>query len=447
MSERPTKTNLRELAHAIGGDIMSRFTFATTKDTEELLVYQDGVYNVGGETLVKQEVQDIASPGDLGNNLVNEVLGNIKRSTYVDRSIFGGANPHLVAQNCLLNVETMQPEPFSPNIYELAKLPVVYDPTKDCPAWKQFISEVLSEEDVLGVQEELGAILRKKYLTKKFSIYLGETDTGKTTLINALLALLGKDNVSSVSMQQLGSRDRFAVAELYGKLANIRDDLPKDVVDSVGKLKEITGGFPVQAEHKFRDPFTFTNSAYLVFTCNNLPPVSEDDAAFFNRVQIRLFTRKYGGKADPDRELLTKLTTPDELSGILNWGLEGLTRLRNNGWNFSSTGSLDSTREDYKRRSDPVWAFVQDCLKEDSQGVVSKEKLYNLFRQWSLERGVPLLSKDGFYKALPEKVHVESAYRTPPGERGRKHCFVGCVLNGESPAQPAQPAPDQGSLP
>jgi putative DNA primase/helicase len=441
------KVDVRELAWTVASSLLEENHFVTFEDTDEIYRYEDGVYVPGGESYVARLVQRNVEQSSVSNHLILEVLGHIRRATYVRRSAFSQTNPHLVLQNCLLNLETMQPEPFSPKRYELAKMPVVYDPAKDCPTFKRFINEVLSPEDVLGVQEELGAIFLRRYLTKKFSIYLGETDTGKTTLVNVILALLDADNVSNVSIQQLGARDRFALAELFGKLANIRDDLSKDVIYSAGKIKELTGGFPVQAEHKFQNPFSFVNAAYMIFTCNVLPPIEEDDGAFFNRVIIRLFSRKFGGNAKPDRELVDKMTTPEELSGILNWGLEGLRRLRANGWSFTNSVSLETTREDYKRRSDPVWAFVQDCLEAYSEGAVSKERLYNSFKAYCDKRAIPLLSKDTFFKTLPEKVTVTSGHRILPGEgETKRHCFVGIrfqesSLDGEKGVPPVPPVP------
>jgi P4 family phage/plasmid primase-like protien len=310
-------------------------------------------------------------------------------------------------------------------------MPVAYDASKDCPTFKKFINEILSPEDVQGVQEELGQMLYEKYMTKKLSIYVGGTDTGKTTLVSVLIALLGLENVSSVSIQELASKNPFYLAQLFGKMANIRDDVSKDIVSSVGKLKELTGGFQVNAQKKFRDPFNFVNRAYLIFTCNYLPPVEEDDDAFYNRVMIRHFNKRFGGKDKPDRELIKKLTAPDELSGILNWGLEGLQRLRSNGWNFTNTTTSDATREEYKRQSDPVWAYVSDCLEEDSKGVITKERLYNTFKEFCEDKAIPLLSRDFFFKTLPEKVHVTSGRREVEGEEGRKHCFIGIKFSAE----------------
>lgn len=234
-------------------------------------------------------------------------------------------------------------------------------------------------------------------------------------------------------------------------MANIRDDLSKDVIYSVGKLKELTGGFQVQGERKFQHPFNFVNVAYMIFTCNVLPPVEEDDAGFFDRVMLRKFTRPFGGKDKPDRELKEKLTTPRELSAVLNWGLEGLRRLRANGWNFTNTTSLDSTREEYKRKSDPVWAYANDRLIEESEGVVFKEVLYNDFKEFCKKTDIPLVSRDQFFKHLPEKVTVVSGYRGDPKDRDdqgngkKKHCFIGIRLapSEEKGAPPAPLVPGQ----
>jgi putative DNA primase/helicase len=243
-----------------------------------------------------------------------------------------------------------------------------------------------------------------------------------------ILAFLGEQNVSSVSIQQLATKDKFVIASLYGKMANIRDDLSKDVIYSGGKIKELTGRFQVEGQKKFGDPFNFTNRAYFIFSCNALPPVQEDDSAYFNCVLIRLFKNKFGGYAKPDRELQDKLTTPDELSGILNWALEGLKRLRDNGWNFGNTITVDETREEYKRKSDPVWAYATDRLLEDSEGEVFKEALYNDFKGYCKDKKIPLLSRDTFFKTLPEKVTVASGQRQDPKGGGKKHCFVGIKL-------------------
>ncbi|MEM0288276.1 MAG: phage/plasmid primase, P4 family, partial [Nitrososphaerota archaeon] len=255
------------------------------------------------------------------------------------------------------------------------------------------------------------------------------TNTGKTTLINVITMLLGRDNVSSVSMQEMASDDRFQIANLFGKMANIRDDMSADIVRSVGKLKELTGGYKINAQFKFREPFSFENHAYLIFTCNELPPVLFDDDAFFNRICIRKFVKRFGGHNKPDRNLLEKLTNPDELSGILNWAVEGYRRLKNNGWQFSNVATIEEIKEQYKFRSNPVWAFATHCLEEDEDGFVVKEELYQAYKEFAEKNALQIVSKENFFKRLPREVNVLSERRNVGGVR--KNVFTGISLNRE----------------
>jgi putative DNA primase/helicase len=412
----------------------------------------EGVWADDGISFVESCVQTKLEKEFISTNFANEVLGHVTRSTHSDRDLFANKSDKtvLVLQNCALDLTTLKPVSFSPLHYALNKLPAIYDPDASCTLFEKFINEILPGHDVLGVQEELGAILARQYKTKKFSIYLGPPDTGKTTLISVFLRLLGQQNVSSVSIQDLGSKNPFQIAPLYGKLANIRDDLSKDVIYSAGKLKELTGGFQVQGERKFSDQFNFENYAYLIFTCNSLPPIGEDDEGFFVRVIVRNFVNKFGGHTEADRDLIDKLTTPEELSGILNWALAGYKRLKENGFNFSNQTTTEQIADDYKRQSDPVWAFAEDCLIEESDQAETKEALYLAFKDFCRSNGIPLVSRDRFFKLLPEKVTVTSGQRELVKGQGKKHVFIGVKiwrnLNSEKGVPTVPVVPDQKSI-
>src|SRR5207302_7003645 len=113
-------------------------------------------------------------------------------------------------------------------------------------------------------------------------------------------------------------------------------DLPDNILKSAGTFKMLTGGDSIMAERKFGHPFLFKNYAKLMFSCNKVPEVQEDSDAFFRRWIIITFPNKFEG-ANDDRDMLSKLTTPEELSGIFNWALKGLKRLQQQGWQFSNS--------------------------------------------------------------------------------------------------------------
>lgn len=409
------------LAWNVAKNLLSENKFVTV-GTKSPTIYRytegEGIYRDNGEDYIVRKIQENLDQATVSSHLVHEIIGHVSRSTRESYDIFEESNPHLVLQNSLFNLETMQPEPFTYEYHALASMPVIYNPQIDYHSslfWK-FLNEILESKDVLGVQEEIGQILAKDYRTKKFSIYHGEPNTGKTTLLNVIIALLGSKNVSSLSLQQIASKDRFNNASLFGKMANIRDDMPKDVIQSVGALKEITGRSRIPAEYKFKDMFEFVNHAYLISSVNDLPPLEDDDNGFFDRVKLRPFKRKYGGHAKPDRELEKKLTTPEELSAVLNFGLEGLARLKQNDWNFSHEDNEIATREFYKRKSDPIWGFAEDCVDSDSEGFEIKEDLFNVFRKYCQDNDLPNITRENFYRHFPDKVRVTTEHKRIDGK-------------------------------
>jgi putative DNA primase/helicase len=83
---------------------------------------------------------------------------------------------------------------------------------------------------------------------------LGPGSNGKSVLLKLIVSLLGRDNVSSVTLQAL-SDDRFAKAQLFGKLANVAGDLDSKPVEKSGAFKMLTGEDVITAEAKYRQPF------------------------------------------------------------------------------------------------------------------------------------------------------------------------------------------------
>jgi len=237
-------------------------------------------------------------------------------------------------------------------------------------------------------------------------------------LINVIQAFLGIDNISSVSLQELGF-NRFAMARLYGKLANLYPDLSDASLKQTGRFKMLTGGDPIEAERKFKDPFSFINYAKLIYSANKVPSTGDPSDAFFRRWIFVNFPNKFEGK-DADRRLIDRLTTKEELSGLFNWAIEGLKRLLENG-GFSHSKSTEETRDLYERMSSQVIAFVKDCAKIESTEWERKDVLYGAFNEYCKENSLPTMAKNIFGQKLPE---VSGAIRASRRKIGGKQVTI-----------------------
>jgi len=395
--------------------LLSESRYATLIDSEEILVYRNGRYIQGGEAEIKRRLEQLVG-NDLRKNTVEEVLGHIRRRTFRRREDFDAGPFILNLRNGLLDLRTYELKPHSPDYLSLVQLPVVFDPQADCPLIKKFLSEVLYAEDIPVVQEFAGYLLWRDYPNAKVLLLVGDGSNGKSTFINVLKALLGIDNIASRSLQEL-ELNRFAKASLFGKLANLYADLPDQALKSVGIFKILTGGDPVTAEHKFHNGFTFINYAKMVFSCNRIPEVYEDTTAFFRRLIIVTFPNTF--KEQADQNLLTKLTTPEELSGFFNWALEGLKRLKGNGWNFSYSKSTSEVRQEYIRKSSPIRAFLMDCTEVDALSFLSKKQLYTAFTEYCRLKRLPSVTEQTFFRNLPQFAAVQEARPKIEGEQVR----------------------------
>lgn len=429
----------KDLVAKVAETLLRENHFATLNGTEEVLIYRDGVYSEGGETYIKRLVQRNLQPSEVTRQLVSEIIGQVQRSTYVKHADFFTESPYLVVQNGLLNTETGKLEPHTPDFYSLSRLPVMFVPGQDCPAFKKFLSEVLYLEDTPVVQEWLGYCLHRGYPAQVAILFVGEGNNGKSTLIQVIQLLLGKDNVSAVSLQELEA-NRFAKADLFGKLANLYADLPDSALKSVGTFKMLTGGDPIRGERKFHDSFLFVNGAKLTFSCNVVPEVYEDTTAFFRRWIIVQFPNTFDGEK-ADKGLLKKLTTPEELSGILNFTLEGLARLKANGWRFSNSRATEEVRQDYIRRSSPIRAFLMDAVTMKPTGVVSKRDLFAAFVRYCTKMKLAIVTDQTFFRNLPmyfAKNPLQESREDPEGSGKRVPCYRGIHLRKEEDwGQPA----------
>ncbi len=385
--------------------------YHTHLKTREIWVYNGGSYVPDGEQQIDKKVRELLYP-IYKENHTREAVSGVRGTTYTPPEKFD-APPNLInVKNGILNTETREFKPHTPDIIFIQQLPIEYNPQADCPRFKQFLTEVLQEDDIPLMQELFGYTLRRTYEFAIAVMLLGEGENGKSTLLNVLRAMLGEENVATPSLQDL-LNDRFAKAQLYGKLANIHADLPDTKLSSTGTFKMLTGQDLIYAQQKHRDPFTFQNYAKLFYSANALPFTRDKTRAFWRRWIVIKFPRSFGpNEADP--HLLEKLT--QELPGILNWALEGLDRLLKQG-QFTYTQSRENVEKEWIRMTDSLRAFVTTCVVTAPGEWVSKDDFYVAYTKFCEENDLNAVSKNIVGRRLPTLISTNPFYPHVDGKQ------------------------------
>jgi len=390
------------------------YNFKTIRDNQEMYYYNDGHYHPDGETIIAtlstEYMEDLTT-----THMKNEVINYIKDINYIERDIFDADTKYINLKNGIFNLETKQLEPHNPNRYFLNEIPVKYDPDKDCPKIKKFFSEVIYEEDISTLQEFFGYVLYRKYLIHKICMFIGDGKNGKSTAIRLLEAFIGKENVKSRELQRI-IEDKFAVADLYGKLANVCADIQSTAFKETGILKALTGEDLVTAEKKFKGAFDFRNYAKFIFSANKLPKSPDKTYAFYRRWILISFPNTFDEKTcNPN--ILDEITSEDEISGLLNWSIEGLYRLLDKG-DFSYNKTVEEVAEQYETLSDPIYAFVKEFLTTVVNGGILKDDLWEKYVNWCKTKKLSVTPKNMLTKEL--KKHLPELRDGKMGGKGNQ---------------------------
>jgi P4 family phage/plasmid primase-like protien len=395
--------------------------------------YANGVYQARGENYVRREVKRLCIARNVtkawSTRLANEVAEFIR----VDAPQLW-ERPRLDVlnvKNGLLRIADRVLLPHTPEHLSSVQLPVEYDHRATCPAIDKFVNQVFPTDATALAWEIPGWLMLPDMAIQKAILLLGEGSNGKSTWLCLITTFLGKGNVSGLALHKLEA-DKFAAARLIGRLANICPDLPSEHLAGTSTFKAITGGDTLTAEYKFKDSFDFTPFCRLVFSANHPPRSKDASFAFFRRWLCIPFDRTFG----PDEEtpeiprdiLDAMLTTPAELSGLLNRTLDALDRLRINR-RFSEPESVQRAWQEFHAETDPLSVWLDQTTIEIPDGIVPKAVLIAAYNRHAASDGLPSIGNKRFGQALRRlRENVGDGQRMVNGKY--VWCYIGLALIG-----------------
>ena len=297
-----------------------------------------------------------------------------------------------------------------------------YDCNRDahCPNWNLFLESLEFDSDTLKCLQEWGGycLLPTVQGTLQKSLFLiGEGANGKSVFLETLAVVL--DNVSHLELSELF--DRFKIAELEGKLANICTDVETSKVMDA-RFKKIVAGEPQSAERKFKEPFEFQPFAKILFSANEFIPTKDRTHGFYRRFDILRFNRIF--KTEEQKpDLLQELKK--EVPGIFNWALEGLERLSQQKWIMTKSAYMEDCHNEFRRATNPLQLFIEEECVVDADATVDANELRRSYKQYCEDKGYKVLSDSKLGQELKRHGMNKTRVRT---EEGRIIIYEGIQL-------------------
>lgn len=390
--------------------VKSRMYIIYAKDCYFYL-YQGGVWIKEEETMIQVMLRDILQEPKFGVWTLKkekEYMEALKRTVYYN----GEMNPiknYINLKNCLFNTDDFSVRNHSADFLSSIQIPVEYDGSAKCPRFLEFLKVCFQndEERIIVAQEWLGYLLTAETKAQKALILYGGGGNGKGVFTEVLTWLIGEENISNIPLNELNKG--FSRVCIYNKTANISNEN-----ETEGKgfntqyFKSIVGEDTINAEQKNKPVFSFKPTAKIVMSMNNLPYTNDKSYGYYRRLSILQFSA-YIPEEKRDKQLKDKLK--EELSGIFNWAIEGLQRLRKNNYNFSKSSNMEELLSQYKKELNPIIQFFEECIEITNDTVREDTKVvYNTFKNWAYHnglRGYTNISNQKFWREFDR--YIESS--------------------------------------
>jgi putative DNA primase/helicase len=392
--------------------------FKTDRETDILYYGEEakGVWSREGEVKLKEILTKILGENNRESHYRN-ILHVLKSLTYCDIEF----SQKIAVENGLLDVVTGELTSFTLEEMAYHQIPTTYNPEADCPHFKEFLTQVVSPEDTLTLQEWSGYLLYAAYPIHKVLWIHGEGRNGKGVYDRTMKGILGVKNCSGVGLEELDGNHRFVLYQLKGKLYNPCSEPtinPKKVFRTE-IFQKITGGDLIDAERKGVQKRTeFTNYDKITVIGNKFPKVHNPTTAFKDRMMFVKFPKYFSEEERiPDLEKVW-LEDPIERMGILNWMLEGLHRLLANG-HFTESKSQEETELEFQRVSDSISAFITETAVFGSNYEITRLDAFEIYRDYCDIIGTEPEPKSRFTERLKHTPKIHDGWTRAKGKKER----------------------------
>lgn len=367
----------------------------------QLHIYKDGIYVEGQNEIEQAMIRHIPN---LNRAKRTEVMAYLE--LLVSQNTIPASANYIAFRNGILNIVDDSFTPYSPDFvitnkidwcYNLAARAELVDKTLDKMA--------VQDPQIRALLEEcIGYCFYKRNELRKCFILTGDKANGKSTFLDMVKTILGDDNTCALDLKELG--DRFKTAELFGKLANIGDDIGDEFIANPAVFKKLVTGDRINVERKGKDPFDFNNYAKFLFSANNIPRIKDKTGAVLDRLTIVPFNATFT-KDDPDYRPYIKYDLRKEecVEYLIKLGVLGLKRVLKNRA-FTMSERVQKEMEVYEETNNPIVGFFKECGADEIENQPTKI-VFEKYQSYCLINNLQAMSRIEFSRQITKHFDFE----------------------------------------
>lgn len=367
------------------------------KINDQLHIYRDGIYVSGADVIEGQMIRLISN---LKRAQRSEVMAYLE--ILIEENVTA-TNPNMIAfSNGLYDLRDGSFRGFTPDVVITNKIPWPYNPA----AYSELLDHTLDrlacdDPEVRALLEEMVGycLYRRNELGKAF-ILIGDKSNGKSTFLHVVKNMLGDANIASLDLKELG--DRFKTAELFGKLANIGDDIGDEFIANASVFRKLVTGERVNVERKGQDPFEFNNYSKFLFSANVIPRMKDKTGAVQRRLVIVPFDAKFTPN-DPDFRPFIKdeLCEQGSMEYLIILGLAALKRVLMNN-RFTTSQRVQGQLDEYEENNNPIIGFINEVGLEGIENEPSS-MVYRKYKEYCIANNFQALSAIEFSRQIAKR--------------------------------------------
>lgn len=368
----------------------------------QLHIFRDGLYVNGYKQIESEMIKHIPN---LKKTQRREVLDYME--LIVEERSAADAR-YIAFNNGVLDIVTMDLLPFSSELVITNKIPWNYIPGAYNELADKTLNKLACGDAVIRalLEECIGyCFYRRNELGKAF-ILTGDKNNGKSTFLDVLKHIMSDENISALDLKELG--DRFNTSMMFGKLANIGDDIGDDFLQGsqVSIFKKIVTGNRIKAERKGQDPFEFNPYIKLLFAANDIPRMKDKTGAVLRRLVIIPFNATFT-KDDPDYRPYIKyeLIQQDSIEYLIQLGVAGLKRILENN-EFTKSEQVQKQLDEYETENNPIVAFIAEV----GIGGIENQLTSDVFKRYQVfcsDNNMNPMSNIVFSKQINKRLNLD----------------------------------------